>query len=106
MKKLLLGATLLAAAMTGAGCATSYPAGGILTQIKLPVTVGDAVVPRQGLKKGVSECKSYFAMVAIGDASIHTAARNANITKIHYVDWDAQNILGMFGTYRCTVYGE
>ena len=68
--------------------------------------VGDGTIPRQGLKRGVAECKSYLAMFATGDASIDTAARGAGITKIHYVDWEAENVLGLIGTYRCIVYGE
>ncbi len=106
MRKMTLAAAGVLSAALLSGCATSYPVGGIITQLKLPVTVGDGVVPKAGLKKGVSECKSYLAMVAIGDASIETAARNGGITKIHFVDWDVENVLGIIGTYRCTVWGE
>jgi hypothetical protein len=34
------------------------------------------------------------------------AAKNGGITKIQFVDWEADNILGLIGTYTCTVYGE
>jgi len=31
---------------------------------------------------------------------------NGNISKIHHVDWDVENILGVYGVYTVTVYGE
>lgn len=96
----------MAAALLVAGCASPLPIGTLVTQVKLPAAGGDGVVPRSALKRGVSECKSYFGMVAVGDASVDTAVRAGRITKIHYVDWEADNILGIIGTYRCVVYGE
>ena len=38
------------------------------------------------LKKGVSVTRNYFHLVDIGDAGIHKAAKEANITNIKYVD--------------------
>lgn len=86
------------------GCATPYPAGIAYTELKLPVNVTSN--PSGSPKVGIAECKSYFGLVAIGDASIETAMKNGGITKIHYVDWDVKNILGIIGTYKVTVYGE
>ena len=105
MKKMsvLLGAGLVAMGLLS-GCATSYPIGGILTQLKLPVdvTAGDV----RGMKVGKATCKSYLAMIATGDASIDAAKKNGGITKVHYMDWEVENILGIIGTYTLTVYGE
>ena len=42
----------------------------------------------------------------MGDASIHTAARRARITKIHHSDYRHENILGLISTFTITVYGE
>lgn len=106
MKKLMVCASFLAAALLMGGCATVQPVGVLVTQVKLPNNVADGLVPRQNLKKGTAECKSYLALVAMGDASIDMAAKNGGITKIHYVDWDVTNFLGIIGTYNCTVYGE
>jgi hypothetical protein len=86
------------------GCATPYPAGIAYTKLKLPVNVTSN--PSDSPKVGIAECKSYFGLVAIGDASIETAMENGGITKIHFVDWDVKNILGIIGTYKVTVYGE
>ncbi len=42
----------------------------------------------------------------IGDASIDAAKRNGKITKVHHVDWQVENILGIIGKYKVIVYGE
>ena len=105
MKKLLT-AIAITAAVALTGCATSTPVGSIYTQLKLPVAVTEFKATSTKLKVGKAECKSILGMVATGDASIDTAAKNAGITVIHHVDWEAENILGIIGTYRCVVYGE
>ena len=87
------------------GCATSYPVGGIFTELKLPVqgvTDGDVSYT----KVGVATSESYVAMIATGDSSIKTAVENGGITKIKYIDWDVKNILGVYGKYTTTVYGD
>ncbi len=105
MKKLLT-AIAITAAVALTGCATSTPVGSLYTQLKLPVAVTEAKAASTKLKVGKAECKSILGMVATGDASIDTAAKNAGITVIHHVDWEVKNILGIIGTYRCNVYGE
>lgn len=103
MKKLLTGIAVLAATVL-TGCASSFPHGCLYTQLKLPVTATG--VKSASTKVGRSECKDVLGLVATGDASIDTAAKNAGITVIHHVDWDCENILGIIGTYHCIVYGE
>jgi len=85
------------------GCASAYPIGGLYTELKLPIA---AESDAKALKSGTSECMSVLGLVAIGDASLNTAMRNGNITKISHVDWEAKNILGIIGNYKLTVYGE
>lgn len=85
------------------GCATSYPMGSLYTEVKLPVA---AESDANALKSGTAECTSILGLVATGDASLNTAMRNGNITKISHVDWEAKNILGIIGNYKLTVYGE
>jgi hypothetical protein len=87
------------------GCATPYPAGCGYLKLKLPVdATGNKLVGQ--MKSGTAECKSYCGIVAIGDASIDTAARNGGIKQIQYVDWEVESILGIIGKYKVTVYGE
>ena len=58
------------------------------------------------MKVGTATCNSYFGLIAVGDASIDKAVKRAKITKIDHVEWQANNVLGMFGTYKVHVYGE
>ncbi len=86
-------------------CATPFPVGTIYTELKLPVAVTSANTSRHE-KVGTAECTSVLALVTTGDASIQTAMKNGGIKKIHHVDWEVQNILGIIGKYKVVVYGE
>ncbi|MBW2664606.1 MAG: TRL-like family protein [Deltaproteobacteria bacterium] len=85
-------------------CATSFPIGTLYTELKLPVTA--TANSGQATKVGTAECISVLALVAIGDASIEAAKKDGGITKVHHVDWEVENILGIIGKYKVTVYGE
>ncbi len=101
MKK-LLGLMVLAGLLTG--CATQIPIGAILIDNTLPKEVGDNSV--RSTKVGTATSQSYLGLIAVGDSSIQTAAKNGGITKISHVDWKVKNILGIIGEYTTTVYGE
>jgi len=104
MRRILVLISLAAVLLFLTGCATSMPMGGLYTELKLPVTAtGEGV---KNLKMGKAECTSVLSLVAIGDASIEAAKQNGGITKVSHVDWEAKNILGIIGTYRCVVYGQ
>jgi len=102
--KLKYSALVLLAAFAATGCATSYPVGGIYTDVKLPMDSGSNATACP--KMGKATANSYLTLIATGDASIQKAVQNGNITKIHYIDWDAENVLGIIGTYTTTVCGE
>ena len=99
---LSLSAVLLLCAFIS-GCATAYPIGGLYTELKLPLDATSNM--SKSPKVGTATCKSIFGLVAFGDSSIQTAMKNGGITKIHYVDWQVKNILGI-GEYTVVVYGE
>ena len=86
------------------GCATPYPMGMIYTEVKAPVAAGDGGMSYN--KVGTSKATSILGIVATGDCSIKTAAANGGIKNIKYVDYDAKNILGIYGEYTTTVYGD
>lgn len=86
------------------GCATVYPVGSVYSSLKLPVAATGA--SGTASKVGRAECTSLLSLVATGDASIEAAKRNGGITTVHHVDWEVENILGLFGKYTVTVYGE
>ena len=102
MRKSILGITLILALLL-AGCATPYPYGALYTEIKAPVATSGGV---SYSKVGVAKATSILGLVATGDASIKAAAANGGIKTIKYVDYDAKNILGVYGEYTTTVYGD
>ena len=86
------------------GCATPVPIGTLYTRVKFPVTATSN--SSASSKTGEAECISVLAWVAIGDCSIEAAKKNGGITKVNNVDWDANNILGIYGSYKVIVSGE
>lgn len=86
------------------GCATPYPMGMVYTEVKAPVAAGEGAMSYS--KTGVAKATSVLGLVATGDCSIKAAASNGNIKTIKYVDYDAKNILGVYGEYTTTVYGD
>jgi hypothetical protein len=54
---------------------------------------------------GRATAESIMGLVAYGDASIEAAARAGGITRIHHVDYESTNILGLYATFTTVVYG-
>lgn len=59
-----------------------------------------------GTKVGESKATNILGLVATGDATINTAAKNAGIREISHVDVKKTTILGIFATYTTVVYGN
>ena len=103
MKKIGLVIALGAVGML-MGCALMLPMGSLYTKVKVPVTAtGNSGVSS---KTGEATCISVLALVAVGDCSIDAAKKNGGITKVNHVDWDTENILGIYGKYKVIVSGE
>jgi len=77
--------------------------GFIYTDVKAPLT---ATSNSNSSKVGTAEATSILGLFATGDASIDKAAKSAGITKIHHIDEESTNVLGLFATYKVYVYGE
>ena len=94
---------LCCAALLG-GCAISH--GPVVAPITLnmkgPVSAGPAV---GSAKVGRAEAWGILVF-STGDASITAAMQNGGITKIHHVDQETENILGIWARYTTIVYGE
>ena len=91
------------AAMMLAGCVKSPLVGGIYTDVK----DGLAVTGNAGSSKvGTAEAKGYVGVVALGDASIQAAAREAGITRIHHVYFFFFNDTATTEIYTIIVYGD
>ena len=100
MKKFLAAAFV---ALACAGCVKSPVVGGIYTDVK----DGLAVTGNAGSSKvGTAEVKGYVGLVALGDASIQTAAGDAGLTRIHHVDYQAKSYVGVYTIYTVIVYGD
>lgn len=87
------------------GCATAVSpvTGSIYMNVKGPMSPG---AHHASSKVGKAQCTSILGIVATGDASIETAAKNGGITKIHHVDHHSTGILGIYAKFTTIVYGE
>ncbi len=86
------------------GCAVGHgPVTAAVTiDMKGPVSVG----PAAGSSK-IGRSEAWGILVyATGDASISAAMRNGGITRVHHVDHETLNILGVYAKYTTVVYGE
>jgi hypothetical protein len=94
-----LGLALLACTVLGVsvGCGgVMGPTTGMWMDVKGPIQGGSG----GGSKTGEACSQSWAGVVALGDASIETAAKNGGITRINSVDYHATNriVMGKFCT--------
>jgi hypothetical protein len=59
-----------------------------------------------GTKSGESCITSYFGFINLGDASVSSAAKAADIQKVSVVDNRYTTILGFYSKYCIVAYGE
>jgi hypothetical protein len=96
---------LAAMVFLAVGCATPYPVGLLYTELNMPQqAVSQADVSYT--KVGTAKATSVLGLVTTGDASQRAAIRNGQITKVKYVDYSVKNVLGIYGEYTVTVYGD
>jgi len=105
MRKVMLLAAvlLLGTVLTGCAMVVSPVNGMLYTQLQGPM---GATSNAGSTKVGTAMCESYLGLVAMGDSSIEAAMKNGGITKVHHVDFDAMNILGIYAKFTVKVYGE
>ena len=123
MKKLILSifiVNVLAQSAHAIGINTSayYDKGAIFSGSTFPQSTANAVnLPKQQnlqkLKTGYAAKTNFFGLVEIGDSGIDKAAKQANITQIHYVDTTVSKVyipilfIPIYEkTTRTTFYGE
>jgi hypothetical protein len=89
------------------GCAVNGPGTGMLfSSYQGPVAVTPYPVTETA-KVGEGTASCILGLFSIGDASIHSAAAKAGITKIQHVDYKFMNVLfGIYSEYKIIVYGE
>lgn len=102
MRQALAATSVLMAATMLGGCATYYPAGGLYTEGKMGVQADGA----DGEKNGRACMNSIMGLVAFGDASVRAAKRDGNIETVTSMDYEVENILGIYGKYCLVVRGR
>jgi hypothetical protein len=89
--------------LLGGGASAHGPVtAGVTLDMKGPVSAGPAMT---SLKVGRSEAWGIL-VYATGDASISAAMANGGIKRIHHVDQETTNILGIYAKYVTVVHGE
>ncbi len=86
------------------GC--NYPTGAVIAPIqstKSAVAVGDTMV---GQTKTGTAVVEGILFIASGDGSISAAMQQGGIKRIHHVDSEEFNALGIYSKRTITVYGE
>ena len=102
MLKSLVLALSCAVLITGCAVGLGPVFAPVTVSMKGPVSAGPAAT---GSKVGRSEAWGILVF-ATGDASISAAATNGGINRIHHVDHETMNILGIYAKYVTIVYGE
>ena len=104
--RVLLCAAIVLSLCVVTGCVYSYAPvnAGIVATEKgpYPVAPDNAVA---ATKEGRARAEGII-LVGFGDASIKTAMQQGNITKVHHVDTEVLNVLGVYSRYETIVYGE
>jgi hypothetical protein len=100
MKKWLLSIALVVPFFV-AGCqpVASHLIGLLYTNVKGPVNATEA---SGGTREGKACAQTILGLVATGDASIEAAMRAGGIKQASSVNYEANHILGIVGTF-CTV---
>ena len=119
---------LLVAGLSASGCAStsgnvsvevdSYasssstpaqtPVQGVLyTDARGPVAVtADTTAALDDLDEGEASAESILGLVGTGDASIAAAMDDGDLSRIHYVDYETENYLGIYAKFTVVVYGK
>ncbi len=105
----LLLTCFLFAAITGCNAIPIAPVvpahGQIYTNVRAPLDT-DFDATQLGDKVGYGQVSTYLGLVSVGDASIKSAAADAQITTVHHADYESFSILGIYSRFKVIVYGD
>ena len=93
------------------GCGMFYrspvvpPTAGGFTNITAPVDITYNLT-EIGSKKGEATSVGVLGLLAFGDASVKTAARDGNMKRVDHIGYEYTNVLGLVSFYTTVVYGE
>lgn len=102
MKKIITLAAVIGGAALLASCAAPMAGGMLYTG----VTTGTSASGGSTAKMGKACNTSILGLVATGDASIAAAKAQGGISRVSTVDYQAKNILGLYGKYCVVVHGS
>jgi hypothetical protein len=113
MKKMIALAVLGGMMTLFTGCGAGIYGGNLVqpstgflySELKAPMQV-DVNKAVAGKLVGHATSKSICGLVALGDSSIQTAAKEGQIKTINHVDYEFKNILGVYSEFTTVVYGE
>ena len=107
-KKFGLLCAVLSSLFMFSGCATGMYGGLLYTNIKTPSTILHAPIDQNAapLKSAEGSCVNVLGLISTGDASIAAITQKNGIKRIHHVDTQYTNVLGLFSKTTFTVYGE
>ncbi|MCD6569190.1 MAG: hypothetical protein J7L53_00625 [Deltaproteobacteria bacterium] len=87
------------------------PQGGILTNVKAPLSVNFDSTP---VCSTYGDASTFYVRdilltgqtIAWGRCDIETAAKNGNLATVEYADYEYLQVLGIFGLMKVTAYGK
>ena len=85
-----------------AGCASYIPVGAVYVDGKMGAQAGSGAAD----KTGKACMTSILGLVATGDASIEAAKAAGGIKEVVNIDYEVNNILGIYGKYCIVVQGR
>ncbi len=94
--------TILMVVLMLAGCASYVPLGAIYTDGKMGIQAASG----PGDKIGKACMTSILGLVATGDASINAAKAAGGITEVTNINYEVNNVLGIYGKYCLVVQGR
>jgi len=77
--------------------------GFVYTDVKGPLATNPGPM---GTKVGMAESQAILGIVAQGDSSIDTAAKNGSINEVTHVDFKSWTILGIVSRFTTIVHGN
>ena len=110
MKYLLL-FSLLICLVIFTGCGVGYwapvipPQGGLISITSAPLDT-DAENTNLGSKTGESSSHNILGLVAFGDCSVYSAARDGGLNTVNHIDYKYLNILCIYQCFTTVAYGE
>lgn len=101
-----LGVVALLVIFSGCYMAPVMPPQGIIfTDIEAPLDA-DAEATPVGMKQGRAASYSILWLFAFGDASTAAAAQQGNLNRVHHLDYEYVNFLGIYQHFVTIAHGE